>query len=230
MSVTNASGSMAASTGVKDSTSVTAMPDSAISARRSSSVVIGSGARSGCKTSAGCGSNVQATAVAPPARVTAASRIARWARWTPSNTPSATTLGRASGGKDSTVRTIRMQDPDGPQTPTLLVDGAHTDERALGVVYTHEAGRRRLDVDRLSVTERAGALRIEARLRPPVQRGGRRHDVLLELTRARVFEIAPAGRVRQRERPDAQAAQTLHGAADAERVTEIGGGRAHLRR
>src|SRR5438094_16247 len=67
-------------------------------------------------TSIGWRSKVHASARSLPLRacVTAVPRMARWPRWMPSKAPSATALGPASGGKDSSPRTICMQDADGP--------------------------------------------------------------------------------------------------------------------
>ena len=80
--------------------------------------------------------------VAPAARAWALRRssIARCPRWTPSKTPRAIALGAASGGKDSSPRTIRMKHPHRPRA--LPVDHlADPEQPAVGIVHAHERAR-----------------------------------------------------------------------------------------
>src|SRR5262249_56363171 len=106
----------------------------------SSSVVIGNGARWGCSTSIGCGSNVHTSAGAPVARAcaTAAPRMARWPRWTPSKTPSATALGRRSGGTDGRPRTIRMHHPHRPHAGAGGRHFTDPEQHTRGIVHARE--------------------------------------------------------------------------------------------
>src|SRR5262249_17400421 len=253
---TNAFASIAATAGVNGITTVVSIPVSAISSSRSSSVVIGSGARSGWRTSIGWRSNVHASARSLPslASVTAVPRMARWPRWMPSKAPSATALGPASGGKDSSPRTICMQDANGPDLAPARRQFTDADQRAAHVVDAHESflGRGGWDhVGRLPMAERRRARPIETHRRPARQHGLHRQHVLpescrlgtplrrfraplrrfrapLRRFRAAPGQLAPRHRVAQFERPDPRADEILDRAAAAEGSPEIRGEHAYV--
>src|SRR4029450_420146 len=91
----------------------------------------------------------------------------------PSKAPSATALGPASGGEDSSPRTICMQDADGPDLAATRHQFADADYRTGDVVDPHEAlGPRRGgdDVGRVTVAECRRAGTVEAHDGPSGQR------------------------------------------------------------
>src|SRR5690348_4996546 len=82
----------------------------------------------------------------------------------PSKAPSATALGPASGGKDSSPRTICMQDANGPDLAPARRQFTHTDHGTGDVVDPDEAlgrGRGGDDVGGLPVGEGRGAGPVE---------------------------------------------------------------------
>src|SRR5258705_14024362 len=87
----------------------------------------------------------------------------------PSKAPSATALGPASGGEDSSPRTICMQDADGPDLAPARHQLTDADHGTGDVVDPHEAlgpGRGGDDVRPLTVAECPPARTVQAHDRP----------------------------------------------------------------
>src|SRR5215813_10859790 len=99
-SCTNASASIRENSSVNGMISAASAPSPRMRSRLSSRVAMGSGARSGHRTLAGCGSKVQTTDGRPSARPRSMAVVIRSAcpRWMPSKAPSAVTHGERSGG------------------------------------------------------------------------------------------------------------------------------------
>src|SRR4029077_11182947 len=125
----------------------------------------------------------------------------------PSKAPSATALGPASGGEDSSPRTICMQDADGPDLAPARHQFTDADHRTSDVVDPHEdLGPRRGgdDVGRLTGTECRRAETLEADDGPPGQRRLDRAHSRPELVSA-FHQVGPRYRVSQIEGADAAA-------------------------
>src|SRR3989442_8747443 len=109
----------------------------------------------------------------PPsrARVTAAPRISRCPRCTPSKTPRATTAGPASGGEDSSPWTIRMKNPHRFHGPARQL--THAQQRTTALVNSDQDRRRFRSIGgrRLAVDELPGAGGIEIDHAPTRQPG-----------------------------------------------------------
>src|SRR5258705_1266845 len=91
----------------------------------------------------------------------------------PSKAPSATALGPASGGEDSSPRTICMQDADGPDLAPARHHLTDADHGTGDVVDPHEAlgpGRGGDDVGPLTVAECRPARTVPAHDGPSGQR------------------------------------------------------------
>src|SRR3989442_1788482 len=98
----------------------------------------------------------------------------------PSNAPSTTTLGSASGGEASGPGTIRGEVLEGFARPPVRRARPDAEHPAGGVVDADGgaglAPRRRSDLDRLAMHERGGRPLVEGDTAPARQRGlGRLH-------------------------------------------------------
>src|SRR5437867_12801821 len=121
----------------------------------------------------------------------------------PSKAPSATALGPASGGKDSSPRTICMKDANGLDPAPTRDQLSNADHRAVGVMDPHQAlgcgGRNH--VGRLAVAERRRAVPVQADGRPAVPRGLDRPYPGPEVA-VPLRQLAPRDRVWQGEGAD----------------------------
>src|SRR5437879_11528589 len=149
----------------------------------------------------------------------------------PSKAPSATALGPASGGEDSSPRTICMQDADGPHLAPARHQFTDADHGTGDVVDPHEAlgpGRGGDDVGRLTVAECRRARTVEAHDGPSGQRRLDRAYSRPELVSA-FHQVGPRYRVSQIEGADPAAHQRLNGAAAAQRGAQVRGEHAPVR-